>query len=201
MDFLKEYPKRFILKDGTEVEITPMKKEHRDLLLEFFRSLPETDRLYLRDDVTKEETIDKWIKNLNYERVLPLLVFSQNKIIADGTLHRSEYSWDSHVGEIRLVVHPSFRKKGVGMLVARELYSFAMRVGLEKIIARMMESQKTAITIFEKLGFKKEAVLKNHVKDAKGMKHNMVIMSNDVSRLFLKLKFLEEEVTRPTTEG
>lgn len=197
INFLKDFPKKFSLKTGEEIIVRPMEKGDKKSLLGFFRNLPGDDRLYLRDDVAKEETVDKWVKNLNYKKVLPLLAIFKDKVIADGTLHTSEYSWESHVGEIRLVVHPSFRNKGVGKILARELYIYAMKKGVEKIIARMMENQEKAIYIFRMLGFEKEAVLKDHAKDAKGKTHNMVIMSNNVRKLFEKLESLEDVFTRP----
>ncbi len=196
MDVLKEFPKELTLKDGRPVVLRPMEANDREVLLQFFRELPEGDRRYLRDDVAKEETIDKWISNLNYRKVLPLLALYENKVVADGTLHRSEYAWDSHVGEIRIVVHPSFRRSGLGSAIARELFQIALKEGLDKIIARMMADDEGAVKVFEKLGFKKEAVLKEHVKDRRGVKHDLLIMSNNVSKLLERLKHLEEDTVR-----
>lgn len=197
---LEEYPKEVLLKDKrTRVLLRPMVREDRDKLLAFFRSLPESDRLYLRSDVTKEEVVDKWVRNLNYERVLPILAIFEGNIVADATLHRSDYSWTKHVGEIRIVVAPSMRKKGLGSILARELFHQAMLSGIEKIIVEMAEEDEPARRVFEKIGFKQEAVLKDHIIDAKGKKHNLVIMSNNVEALLKKLEYLSEEIapTRP----
>jgi RimJ/RimL family protein N-acetyltransferase len=44
-------------------------------------------------------------------------------------------------------------------------------------MASMMDSQKAARRMFERMGFRVEAELKDHVKDLDGKKHNLVLMS------------------------
>ncbi len=51
---------------------------------------------------------------------------------------------------------------------------------LEKLTARMMLDQAGAINVFEEMGFKKEAMLIDHVKDSEGKKHDLLMMSHDV---------------------
>ena len=52
--------------------------------------------------------------------------------------------------------------------------------GFEKLTARMTLDQNAAITVFEELGFKREAMLRDHVKDRDGKKHDLLILSHDV---------------------
>jgi RimJ/RimL family protein N-acetyltransferase len=190
--FLSEYPKKFKTKDNIEITVRQMIKEDEARLLEFFKKLSETDRMYLRDDVSKPETIRKWVENLNYERVFPVLAFHGDSIIGDATLHRKEFGWKKNIGEIRIVVSPDFRKKGVGAILAREIYYIALKTGLKKLMAEMMAEQHNAIKVFDKLGFVQEAVLSEHVVDAKGKMHNLVIMTNDVEALWEKIKDYEK---------
>lgn len=188
---LSEYPKNFTLKDNLKVTLRQMVKEDETGLLEFFRKLPETDRMYLRDDVSKPETIKKWVENLNYERVFPVLAFCGDEIIGDATLHRERFGWKQHIGEIRVVVSPNYRKKGVGAILAREIYYIALKLGLKKLMAEMMAEQHNAIKVFEKLGFIAEAVLSEHVIDSKGKTHNLVIMTNDIDALWQRIQDYE----------
>ena len=51
------YPQTVIVKDEREVEIWPMTADDAPALLEFYRSLPPEDLLYLREDVTKPESM------------------------------------------------------------------------------------------------------------------------------------------------
>ena len=190
---LSEFPKKSKMKDGTEVTFRPLVAGDKAKLLSFFRSLPEKDRLFLKEDVTQEEVIDRWIKNLNYDHVLPILVEKEGEIIADGTLHSNSYGWSRHVGEVRLVVSPAFQNRGLGSLLAHELVGQAQKIGLEKVQAQVIESEVGAIVMLERIGFQIGAVLKDYVKDRKGRKQNLVIMINDVMELWRLMEDLIQD--------
>jgi RimJ/RimL family protein N-acetyltransferase len=51
-------------------------------------------------------------------------------------------------------------------------------------VAEMLTIQKNAQRVFTRLGFKQEAILKDHGVDASGKKHDLIIMSNDVTTLW-----------------
>jgi RimJ/RimL family protein N-acetyltransferase len=57
-----------------------------------------------------------------------------------------------------------------------------MSLDLEKIVAQMTTDQVGAIEVFETMGFKAEALLRDHVKDRDGSKHDLVILGHDVAR-------------------
>ena len=44
----------------------------------------------------------------------------------------------------------------------------------------MTVDQQGAIAVFESIGFRGEALMRNHVKGADGRKHDIVLLSNDV---------------------
>lgn len=184
---LTEYPKTVKLKDGTKVTLRLMTKDDKEKLLKFFRELPEEDRLFLKDDVTDPNVIERWIRELNYEKVLPLIAEKDGEIIGDATLHRDIHGWGKHIGEIRVVVARPYQRKGLGAILARELFHQALRIGLHKLQALMMSNQIGAYKAFKKLGFKKEAELKDHVIDLQGNKHNLIIMTNNVRNLVEKI--------------
>jgi RimJ/RimL family protein N-acetyltransferase len=181
---LDDYPKNLTLKDGTQLLLRPMEKGDEAALLAFFQGLPESDRFYLRDDVTDPAVVKGWADNIDYDRVLPVLAFLGDKIVGDATLHRNPHSWMRHVGEIRLVVSPDFREKGLARVMAAEIFQNAVTSGLDKLLAEMTTEQDGARRVFARLGFREEAILKDQVLDADGNKHDLLIMSNDVTRLW-----------------
>ncbi len=195
------YPKDVTLRDGTAVRLRPMEAADAPALLTFFRALPEEDRAFLKDDVTQQEIIDRWVRELDYERVLPMLAFDGKRVVGDATLHRQRQGWSRHVGEIRCVVARKFRKKGLGTTLIGELYRNAVGMGLDRIVAQMMESQTGAIAAFEKLGFQREAVLKGHVRDIHGKKHSLVVMSNDITELWHRMDDLLHFGDMPRLSG
>lgn len=170
------YPKRMQLQTGTVVTIRPMVKEDAGKLYAFFARVPREDRLFLRDDVAKREVIDGWARELDYEKVLPLLAVVGDNIVGDATLHRRKAGWTSHVGKVRIVIDKDYRGKGLGTLLIEELITIAKKAGLEILVAELMENQTAAIAAFKNLGFAQEAFLQNYVKDQAGRDHHLVVL-------------------------
>jgi hypothetical protein len=53
---------------------------------------------------------------------------------------------------------------------------------VEKLTAQMTADQRGALAVFESMGFRGEALLRDHVKDRDGVKHDLVILGHDVAR-------------------
>jgi L-amino acid N-acyltransferase YncA len=171
---LEGFPQTLTLKDKTQVLVKPVETGDAPAVLEFYRALPEEDRLYLRDDVTKPEWLERFIAHVKAGEVVSLIAAQGGKV----------------VGEIRVSVEPRLRRSGLGSALARDLVKVAVGLGVEKMIVQMVEGQKPARRLFDKLGFRQEAVLKGHVKDIHGIKRDLVIASNDVSHLWEAMEAL-----------
>jgi len=153
-------------------------------LLEFFRELPEEDRLFLRHDVTTQEWMEKFMRNVDFETRLPLVAEHERRMVGTATLYRNSHGWEMHVGEIRVAVSRPYQRMGLGTALARALVKVAVKSGIEKMIAEVVENQVGAKRAFEKLGFQEEAKLKGHVKDIHGRRRDLLILSNDVSHIW-----------------
>lgn len=191
------FPKEIALRDGSRVTLRAMVAEDSDKLLAFFRGLSPEDRQFLRDDVTSAAVIEKWARELNYDRVLPILAEAEGRIVGDATLHRQTHGWMRHVGEIRVVTAREYRRRGLATVMAREIFTLAMKAGLDKMVAEMVADQVPAIKVFDRLGFRQEARLADHVIDLKGKKHDLVIMSTDIASLMRRLEEVFEGGARP----
>lgn len=176
----ERFPKAGKMEDGSRVIIRPLIPQDETALIQFFASMPDEDVIYLRDDVKDPNVIRHWCQNLDYETTLPLIADIEGKIIADATLHQEKRGWKSHIGTIRVSIHPDYRGKGVGRLLMEELIQIALDIGLVKLDAEFIAEQTRSIAIFEKLGFVNMAVLPQHVMDIKGESHDLVIMVYDL---------------------
>ena len=176
----KHYPKRAKLGDRTQATLRLMVKKDQQALYEFFQSVPKEDRLFLREDVSKPATIQSWLDELDYERVLPLLALVDGRVVGDATLHRRAIGWTRHLGKVRLVIDPKYRQKGLGTLLIKELKEIAKGLKLERLVVELMGSQQAALTAFRHLGFERAAVLYHHVKDRAGRPQDLVIMIHDL---------------------
>ncbi len=192
---LRDYPKEVILKSGEKVILRPMVKEDEQKLLEFFLRLPEKDRLFLKNDVTDPKVIESWARNLNYEHVIPILAEIGGRIIGDATLHKRTTEEPPTIGEIRIVTDRDFRRRGLGKMLAKEVYYLALSLKLNKLVAEVVEDQHAVIKTFKSLGFRHETTLKDRAIDLHGIKHNLVVMTEDVDALW---KTIEDLIHKDT---
>lgn len=59
---------------------------------------------------------------------------------------------------------------------------------LDKLVAQMTVDQRAAITLFESLGFKAEALLRDHVRDVDRKKHDIVVLGHNVAQFGAQLE-------------
>ena len=111
-----------------------------------------------------------------------------SNLYADAALELESLGWKEHVAEVRLIVAGDYQRKGLGLSMARELYSIATEAGVEEIIVKMMRPQVAARSIFRKLGFHEETLLPDWVKDATGHKQDLILMRCDLKALWNKLE-------------
>jgi L-amino acid N-acyltransferase YncA len=178
---IEGYPKEATLKDERVVTIRPLTHADFDKLRAFFEALPEEDRLFMRHDVTDPEVVAQWVGQIDFDRVIPLVAEESDKIVANSTLHLATHGWATHVGHIRLATARTHRHVGLGTLIAREMVLLAEKRNLEKLQSQVIEDNVGSVRLFENLGFKVVAVLKDLVKDQKGKKRNLAIMIADVA--------------------
>lgn len=180
--------KKVKLKDGTKVLIKAIKMEDLEKSLAFFRALPEKDRAYLRVDVTRRDIVKKRIASIKAQNITRLIALAGGEIVADGSLEIERDTWKRHVAELRMIVARPFRRKGLGALMARELFAIAASKRVEEIIVKFMRPQVGARRILKRLGFHKEAILHDYVMDINGVKRDLVLMRCDLNSLWQKLE-------------
>ena len=152
----------------------------RDPLLTFTRGLPEADLLFLPIDISRPEVIDSWIRDIESGRTVTVVAEESGQIIGYCSLLRSEILWTRHLGEIHLVVGSSFRGKGVGGHLARQVFALAKETDLFKLVVNMLSSQRNAQNLFHHLGFIPEAMLHDWAIDRNHRTHALIIMSREV---------------------
>lgn len=184
----KNEHKQFALKDGTEIILQAMRDDDLERSLDFFLSLKEKERRFLRMDVTRKKNVKKRIDQIKLGHVRRIIATHKDKIIADGALELSQHGWEEHIGEMRIIVADDYQKKGLGMIMARELYYLAAAEKLEEIVVRMIRTQTGAKKIFRKLGFHEEIILPNQVKDMKGRSRDLIIMRCNLKELWKEME-------------
>jgi len=177
-----------VLKDGTKVITRNLHSDDLDKLMIFYRALPTEDRVYLKVDVTNRNVVKQRMKLIEEGTVFRIIALHDDEIIGDGMFEISREEWRKHQGELRVIVARDFQRKGLGMILMRELYFLAVNKGVDKIVVKMMKPQVGAQRICKKLGFHKETSIPNYVWDQAGEPQDLVIMSCDVKDLWKELE-------------
>jgi len=178
---LREYPREAHL-DGGAMTLRYMTTADRAAALAFARALPSHDILFLRRDITQPEAIDLWLNCIERGRITSVLAERDGVVQGYATIDRGELSWSPHVAELRVLVSATMRGKGLGLVLTQEAFAIALGLGIEKIIAQMTVDQKGAISVFQGMGFRPEALLRDHVKDREGRKYDLLILAHEVAK-------------------
>jgi RimJ/RimL family protein N-acetyltransferase len=180
VSYKRTFPRDVRTDSGKTLTLKLMDASCRDELIAFARNLPHADVMFLRMDITDPRNIDEWIKNIEAGRTVTILAYDAGKLAGWASLHHNEVLWTRHVGEIRTIVGVDYRGIKLGARLAEEMFAIAKELGLKKITAQMTADQKGARATFERIGFRPEALLADHVVDSEGRTHDMLIMSYDV---------------------
>ena len=183
----RSYPRRVATQAG-EIEFRLMSPADEAAVLDFARQLPVHDLLFLPRDISEPKVLAAWIKEIERGAITSLLAVKAGRVVGCGTLVRDPLSWSPHVGEIRNVVSAEVRGQGVGRALTQEIFALALGAGLEKLVVQMTVDQTGAIAIFEGLGFKAEALLRDNVRDKAGKKHDIVVLGHNVAQVRAQLE-------------
>lgn len=154
------------------MEIRPIQIDDRDAMERFLLRIPEGDRTFFKENVDDREVVDAWVRPgaarsvavdgdavIGYVAVVPL------------------QGWSSHVGEVRVIVDPERRGRGIGRALARHAVLQALELGLTKMVVEVVADQEPTIAMFRSHGFDPEALLKDHVRDAGGELRDLMILA------------------------
>lgn len=151
-------------------------------MLAFAETLPEHDLLFLGRDLRHPRVIAAWVAAIDEGYIDSLIAEDDGTFVGTAALVRDPLGWSAHVGEIRLLVAPSKRGAGLGRDLLEGIYSIARERRLEKLSAQMTPDQIGSVMLFESLGFRAEALLKDHVRDRAGNTHDVAVLSHDIAR-------------------
>jgi ribosomal protein S18 acetylase RimI-like enzyme len=164
------------------MEFRPIAPGDEPALVRFFARIPDADRTFLKEDVEDPQVLAEWSRP-GAARVIAVDGGEVVGSVAIVPLH----GWSSHVGEVRLVVDPEHRGRGIGRDLARHAVVEAVQLGLSKLVVDVISDQLALIGMFRALGFEPEALLADHVRDRSGELRDLMVLSNDVESQFASM--------------
>ena len=183
----RSYP-RTVAAGDSQVEIARMTAGDRAALVEFVATLPVHDLLFVPRDLSHPKVVDAWVRSLDTGELTSLIARHNGVMVGCTAIVTDELSWSKHVGELRVLVAPGWRGRGLGRLLIQECFAQALELGLKKLVAQMTTGQCAALAVFEELGFRAEALLRNHVADRDGALHHLALLSHDVDAVQARMQ-------------
>ena len=187
MSETRSYP-RHVKTDAGDIEIRLMSRADEAAVLAFAQALPTHDVLFLPRNISQPKVLSAWIGEIERGAIISILAVRGGRVVGCGTLVRDPHSWSPHVGEIRMVVASEVRGQGVGRALSQETFALALSAGLEKLSVQMTVDQQAAIALFEGLGFRAEALLRDHVRDVDGKTHDIVVLGHNIAQVQAQLE-------------
>jgi L-amino acid N-acyltransferase YncA len=175
---LAVYPKKLKLANGASVTVRTLIPQDRAVVGAFFERVPEEDRAFLKEDLLNREEVEIWLDEIDLDRETVMVAEVDKDIVGTAVLERQRNGWSRHVGEIRIVADPAFRRCGLGYALAETIFDLAKKCGVEKLTAEMVADEPGPIRVFKRLGFRTEATLNDQVKDRHGVKHDLLVMAH-----------------------
>ena len=156
-----QYVERYTLRDGTEVNIRPIRPEDEPMMVGFHEGLSDHSvylrffrSLQLSQRVAHERLMRLCF--IDYDREMALVATRTNpetgerEIIGVGRLSRDPNLPES---EFALLVADAFQRSGLGTELLRRLITIGQAQGLEMITAYLLPSNSGMRRVSQKLGF------------------------------------------------
>lgn len=157
----------------SEFELRPLTADHRRAAAEFASKIPSGDRAFVDRSLLSQVSVAGWTQRSNARRTG---AFIDDDMVAILTVNPRP-GWMSKVGELRLVVLPEARGRGIAKALADRAADIAIEMELNKLSVEVLERLDAVIAMFVGIGFEREATLRDHVIDGEGRPGNLCILS------------------------
>jgi L-amino acid N-acyltransferase YncA len=164
------------------MEIRELQATDREAVERFVARVPEGDRTFFKEDVAAPEVLDAWTRP-GAARAVAVEDGEIVGYVAVVPLH----GWSSHVGEVRVIVDPDRRGRGIGRALARRAVLDAVELDLRRMVVEVVADQEPTVALFRSLGFDPEALLTDHVRDQSGELRDLMILAHSVEEQWSSL--------------
>jgi GNAT superfamily N-acetyltransferase len=172
----ERFPQEAVLRDGRRLLIRLFNENDTEALYQFFQRLPGEVRRFAWDRIDNRALVESWGMQLDYSKVLPLLVLDGSKIVADATLHRREGSPLRLVGRVKWLIDPAYRGAGLGTILVNKFIDIARGNGLRHLTCMLISDlEADAVATLSDLGFTGHTI-PGYGTDPDGNQHDMIKM-------------------------
>jgi len=166
------------------MEIRALEARDEQAVDRFLERIPEGDRTFFKEDVDDPDVRAAWVRPGT--RDARLLALDGDEVVGYGAVVPLQ-GWSSHVGEVRVIVDPGNRRRGIGRALARQAVIEALNLGLGKMVVEVVADEDSSVSMFRSHGFEPEALLRDHVRDQKGELRDLMILAHSVEESYASL--------------
>ncbi len=158
--------RKFTLGDSRKVVLREANLRDLDKLLAFINGLvsekrrDENSQLFtgFESRLTKRqeaEWLNDLVRRIRRGDTISVLAELDGEVVGNGEITRGSYMDTRHHGQLQLTIRGSYRGLGIGREMVRALFTEAKRRGLRTVHVEFLSTNKTAIGVYEKAGFKR----------------------------------------------
>jgi L-amino acid N-acyltransferase YncA len=164
------------------MDIRRLDAQDQAALERFVAQIPEGDRTFFKEDVSDPEVVAAWL-----HRGATRSIAVDDGVVVGYLAVIPLQGWSSHVGEVRVIVAPDHRGRGIGRALAQHAVLEALSIGLRKVVVEVVADHGPTIAMFGSLGFEPEALLADHVRDQAGELRDLMVLAHSVDESFAAL--------------
>ncbi len=157
---ISPYPKKYeilwLLKNGQEVLLRPIKPEDEPMWLEWFQSLSEESIRYRFFQMLKDTPHEVRVRycNVDYDREVAMVA----EVVENGKrkilgVSRLSIESDGKHGEMAFIVSDYWQGLGLGTKLVDYTLDIAKEKGVESVYAIMLQDNYRALSLTKKMGF------------------------------------------------
>ena len=169
----KKYEIQWLLRNGQEITLRPIKPEDEPMWLEWFQSLSEESIRYRFFQMLKDTPHEVRVRycNIDYDREVALVA----EIVENGKrkilgVNRLSIESDGKHGEMAFIVSDYWQGLGLGTKLVDYTLDIAKEKGVENVYAIMLQDNYRALSLTKKMGFTIEYLKDGTVKGKLNLK-------------------------------
>ncbi len=174
---ISPYPKKYeilwLLKNGQEVLLRPIKPEDEPMWLEMFQSFSEESIRYRFFQMLKDTPHEVRVRycNVDYDREIAIVA----EIVENGKrkilgVSRVSIESDEKSGEMAFIVSDYWQGLGLGTKMVDYTLDIVKEKGIERVFAIMLQDNYRALSLTKKMGFKIDYLSDGTVKATLNLK-------------------------------
>jgi hypothetical protein len=176
-----EYPKKIILKDGSECTFTIANRDTISDVMDLFKRVSAEDLWVLPRDYTNPESVKLFINSFNPDENVHILAYQDGKTIGLGSIYFSRFGAKKHIGRVEVIIDEAYKQKRLGTWIILDLAGLAQYLRLEILeIELVVGKDDAAIIASRRINFIPQATLKNYLQDRNGRWGDLVILVKEI---------------------